>query len=95
MKMPVLKQLRYINSRVHSFRLSDLNNTAFTRPAGLNYQKALPKLFVRSYGSNAEEASFFSIGNKNIYIDAGKNTGLNAVKVKKLNGSVLEFKNLK
>ena len=76
------------------FPLNDLNNTAY-KTGGIELSESTSKLFVRSYGSNAEEASFFSIGNKNIYIDAGKNTGLNAVKVKKLNGSVLEFKNLK
>jgi hypothetical protein len=76
------------------FPQSDMNGTTF-KTTGIELQDNPATLFVRSYGSNAEEASFFSIGNKNIYIDGGKNTGLNAVKVKKLNGSVLEFKNLK
>ncbi|MEZ4691496.1 MAG: hypothetical protein R3A12_15615 [Ignavibacteria bacterium] len=33
-------------------------------------------MFVRSYGSNAEESSYFSIGGKNIYIDGGLEYGI-------------------
>mgnify|MGYP001189087482 CR=1 FL=1 len=76
------------------FPQSDLNNTTFSSN-GIQLSDFPATMFVRSYGSNAEEASFFSLGNKNIYIDGGKNTGLNVVKAKKLTGSVLEFKNLK
>ncbi|MBK8553017.1 MAG: T9SS type A sorting domain-containing protein [Ignavibacteria bacterium] len=52
-------------------------------------------LYARSLGSNAEESSFFSVGNKNIYIDGGLNTGLNMLKVKKIDGTIVTLKNLK
>lgn len=51
-------------------------------------------LYVRSFGSNAEEASYFSVGTKNVYIDGGLNAGLNLLRVKKLTGS-FTFKNIR
>ena len=62
---------------------------------GISLNEFPATLFVRSYGSNAEEASYFSIGNTNVYIDGGLNQGLNLLKVKKLNGVISDFKNLK
>jgi len=83
-------------SRFHQkqFSETDLFNTRFyDNEIKLNEYTA--NLFVRSYGSNGEEASYFGVGNKSIFIDAGRNTGINMIKVKKLNGNILEFKNLK
>ena len=74
------------------FSESDLYNTGFSN-GGIRLNEFTSDLFVRSYGSNAEEASYFSVGNRNIYIDGGANTGLNLIKVKKLNGNILEFRN--
>lgn len=83
-----------LKNRSVQFPKSDLANTVF-KASGLELQDYQATMFVRSYGSNAEEASYFSVGNKNVYIDGGKNTGLNVLKVKKLNGSIMEMKNLK
>lgn len=83
-----------IKMKSSQFSPGDFYNTNHNG-SGITLSDIPANMFVRSYGSNAEEASFFSIGKKNIYIDAGKNTGLNVVKVKKLTGSIMEFKNLK
>lgn len=72
----------------------DLVNTKFGNE-GIKLIEYPANLFVRSFGSNAEESSYFSVGDKSIYIDAGKNTGLNMLKVRKLTGSIVEFKNLR
>lgn len=83
-------------SRFNSNQYSDdeyYNTSPGTDGISLNEYPAA--LFVRSYGSNAEEASYFSVGNKNVYIDGGLNAGLNLLKVKKLNGSISAFLNLK
>lgn len=76
------------------YNSSDYVNTTYLS-SGIQLTDYATNLYVRSFGSNAEEASYFSIGNKNIYIDGGMNTGLNLLKVKKLTGSIMEFKNLK
>jgi len=62
---------------------------------GISLNEYSATLFIRSYGSNAEEASYFSVGNRNVFIDGGMNTGLNFLKVKKLNGLISGFLNLK
>ena len=72
---------------------NDYNNTEFSGN-GIELVDYPANLFVRSYGSNAEAASYFSVGNQNIYIDGGLNTGLNLLKVKKLTGEIT-FKNLR
>lgn len=78
----------------NQFNSSDFVNTGFTS-SGIKLNEFNANLFVRSLGSNAEEASYFSIGDKNIYIDGGQNTGLNLLKVSKITGSILQLKNLK
>lgn len=97
-----LKQ-RYINSEIPvdlrkfrktQFNDQDLSNTSFYGDE-IKLTEYTANLFVRSYGSNGEEASYFSVGNRNIFIDAGQNTGFNLIKVKKLTGDILTFKNLK
>ncbi len=96
-------KMRYINSeeRVDLRKLkqaqyseNDFSNTSFIGDE-IKLNEIPARLFVRSYGSNAEEASYFSVGNSNIYIDGGLNTGLNFLKVKKLSGKIMEFKNYK
>ncbi|MDQ3019873.1 MAG: C25 family cysteine peptidase [Bacteroidota bacterium] len=81
-----------INSNQYS--QSDYNNTFFNTN-GIQLIDYTANLFVRSYGSNAEEASYFSVGNRSLYIDAGASTGLNILKVKKITGNILQLKNLK
>ncbi|MEO6696361.1 MAG: C25 family cysteine peptidase [Ignavibacteria bacterium] len=97
------KEMRFINSAIpvviskfdrDQFSETDFYNTGFFNNE-IKLHEHTGNLFVRSYGSNGEEASYFSVDNKNIYIDAGRNTGLNIIKVKKLNGTILEFKNFK
>lgn len=73
---------------------SDFDNTWYYNNE-IKLAERTAVLYVRSYGSNGEEASYFSVGNKNVYIDAGLNYGLNVLKVKKLNGSILQFRNFR
>lgn len=96
-------QMRYINSlqNVNLLKLkpgqyseSEFFNTGFVN-GEIKLTEKLTRLFVRSYGSNAEEASYFSVGNKNIFIDAGLNSGLNMLKVSRLTGDIYHFKNFK
>ncbi|MEO8208949.1 MAG: C25 family cysteine peptidase [bacterium] len=81
-----------INSNQYS--QSDYNNTSF-KTNGIDLADYPANLFVRSFGSNAEESSYFNVGNKSIYIDGNVNPGLNVLKVKKLTGNIIELKNLK
>jgi len=83
---------KYSNSQYSS---TDFSNIAFKTSAGIELSEYSKNLYVRSYGSNGDEASYFSVGNQNIYIDGGLNTGLSMIKVKKLTGSIQDFKNLK
>lgn len=95
---------RYINSLIpvvlakrnsNQYSVSDYKNT-FYDSVGVRLNEFSSHLYVRSYGSNGDESSYFTIGDKNIFIDGfGQYAGLNMVKVKKINGSILEFKNLK
>jgi hypothetical protein len=94
---------RYINSQLFSqivkskkkqFPQNTLFNTV-SNDDGLRLYEYPANLYVRSYGSNGEEASYFSVGEKNVYIDGGMNAGLNLLKVKRLNGDILQFLNLK
>ena len=92
---------RYVNSEIRAdlrklkqtqYSETDFYNTSYIGDE-IKLNEIPATLFVRSYGSNAEEASYFSVGNNNIYIDGGTNTGLNLIKVKKLSGRIMEFKN--
>jgi hypothetical protein len=51
-------------------------------------------LFVRSLGTNAFEASYFIANNYMFLMDGGTNPGLNMLKVRKIDGKVLAFKNV-
>ncbi len=83
-----------LKNNAGQFGQGDFVNTNFTA-GGIKLNENSADLFIRSYGSNAEESSYFSVGSKNIYIDGGLNTGLNLLKVKKLNGTILSFKNFR
>lgn len=77
----------------------DLQNVTYT-PDGFLLDKFTGSLQIRSYGSNAQEASYFIINNgttTNItyYSDAGANTGLNIAKVRKVTGQVLDIENFR
>lgn len=50
---------------------------------------------IKSWGSNGSEASYFTVNNFSLYADGGQNTGLNIVKVRKLTGSFVEFRNFR
>jgi hypothetical protein len=101
-KEPVKNRLVSANIYVDLYKFdrsqfpeSDFHNTNFNNPEGIKLNERTENLYVKSYGNNAEEASFFNVGNKSIYIDGGRNAGLNMLKVKRLNGSILEFKNVR
>lgn len=96
-------KMRFINSQISAeiskfsysqYNEADFDNTEFSGN-DIRLSESPVTLIARSYGSNGEEASYFSVGKTNIYIDGGMNTGLNLIKVKKLTGSVLTFKNFK
>lgn len=96
-------QMRYINSlqnvslmRINPGQYSgtEFFNTGFVN-GEIKLTEKLSRLFVRSYGSNAEEASYFSVGDKNVFIDAGLNFGLNMLKVSRLTGEIYQFKNFR
>lgn len=83
----------YKNNAVQ-FSGIDFNNTNYSS-GGIRLNEFSGNIYVRSYGSNGGEASYFSVLNKSIHIDAGRNTGLNLLKVRKLDGSILQHKNFK
>lgn len=62
---------------------------------GIKLSEYTANLYVKSLGSNAEEASYFTVGNQTVFIDGGLNTGLNILKVRKSNGHISAHKNLK
>jgi len=88
------KIVNLLKVKSNQFQESDYYNTGY-KDLGIKLNQFTSNLFVRSLGSNAEEASYFSVGGRNIYIDGGANAGLNLLKVKKLNGSIIDFKNFR
>jgi hypothetical protein len=73
---------------------SDISNLTYT-PEGFVLDKFTGNLFIRSYGSNGDQASLFTINSINYYSDGGSNTGLNIAKVKKLTGKASSIKNFR
>ncbi|MDQ3194686.1 MAG: T9SS type A sorting domain-containing protein, partial [Bacteroidota bacterium] len=51
--------------------------------------------YVKSYGSNGDQASYFLINDISFYSDAGGNTGLIIAKVRKFYGLVREIRNFR
>ncbi|MDQ3193508.1 MAG: C25 family cysteine peptidase [Bacteroidota bacterium] len=72
----------------------DFNNTYFGT-SGIKLSEFTGNLYVRSMGSSGAEASYFSVLDKSIHIDAGSNPGLNLLKVRKLDGVILQFRNFR
>lgn len=81
-------------SRPVQYNESDLYNVSYSSN-GFVLSKFTGNLVIRSYGSNGNEASFFSINNFNFYSDGGLNTGLNIAKVKKLTGKAQSIRNFR
>lgn len=76
------------------YRNSDYYNTGYSQE-GIKLNEFTGNLYVRSLGSNGAEASYFSVLDKSIHMDAGSNTGLNLLKVRKSDGKILSHKNFK
>jgi len=72
----------------------DKINVRYTED-GFRLDKFKGNLHMRSYGSDGNEASFFTINDINYYSVAGANTGLNIAKVKKLTGIAASIKNFR
>lgn len=81
-------------ARPGQFQEAYLTNIQYTSD-GFELEKFTGNLYIRSYGSNANEASFFTINSINYYSDDGANTGLNIAKVKKLTGKAEDIKNFR
>ena len=90
----ISSNITVLKNNPKQYSQTDYYNTNY-KTAGIELSDYTANLFVRSYGSNAEESSYFSVGDKNVYIDGGINSGINILKVKKVNGSILTFKNFK
>ncbi|MBK8551309.1 MAG: T9SS type A sorting domain-containing protein [Ignavibacteria bacterium] len=73
---------------------SDLTNVEYTANGfELNYFNG--DLFVKSFGSNGNEASYILVNNLSYYSDGGSNTGYNIAKVRRFNGQIGEIKNFR
>ncbi|MEO8666091.1 MAG: C25 family cysteine peptidase, partial [Ignavibacteria bacterium] len=83
----------YKNKREQYFE-GDLNNVNYST-SGIKLNEYTGNLYVRSLGSNGSEASYFNMLDKSIHMDAGSNTGLNLLKVRKVDGVLVQFKNFK
>jgi len=83
-----------IKNNSNQYSQTDYYNTAY-KTSGIELSDYTANLFIRSLGSNAEESSYFSVGDKNVYIDGGLNAGISILKVSKLNGNILTFKNIR
>lgn len=81
-------------NNVNQYSASDFLNTEYLQD-GIKLSEFTGNLYIRSYGSNGAEASYFSVLNKSIHMDGGANTGLNLLKVRKLDGKILQHKNFK
>lgn len=76
------------------YKQSDIVNLKYTEN-GYVLDQFTGNLFIRSYGSNGDQASYFTINSINFYSDGGSNTGLNIAKVKKLTGKAAAIKNFR
>lgn len=73
------------------FGESSVSNLVY-KDGGYKLDEFKGNLFIRSWGSNGFESSFFTINDFNYYSDGGFNRGLNLAKVKKLTGVPTEIK---
>jgi Peptidase family C25/Interleukin-like EMT inducer/FlgD Ig-like domain len=76
------------------FKSTEISGLYYTG-TGYKLNDFTGELRVKSYGSNGSEASFFIINGFAQFIDGGNNPGLNLVKVRKLTGSFVEFRNFR
>jgi hypothetical protein len=76
------------------FSGSEINNLFYTG-SGFELNNFAGNLTVRSYGSNGNEASYFIINNYTLFIDGGSNPGLNIIKLSRLTGKLIEFRNFR
>lgn len=76
------------------FKPADITGLSYSG-SGYRLNNFTGELRVKSYGSNAEQASYFIINDSTLYADGGHNTGLNVVKVRKLTGRFIEFRNFR
>ncbi len=61
--------------------------------SGFKLNNSPGQIQVKSHGNNGSEASYFSMPGYQLFIDGGSNPGLNIVKVRKLTGKLVEFRN--
>lgn len=74
---------------------SNLINVNYTNDTGFTLNHYRGDLYVKSYGSNANEASYFIINQLSYYSDGGGNTGYNFARVRKYNGQIKDIKNFR
>lgn len=80
------------NIKPEQYNENELNNLVYT-PGGFILDNFKGNLYVRSLGSNANEASYFTINGSTYYSDGGTRRGLNLAKVRRLTGRISEIKN--
>ncbi len=90
--LPDTGQVVFFKADDRQFSVIDYFNTGFG-PDGILLNQYPLSLAVRSMGSSGAEASFFSVNYQNINIDGGRSPGLSMLKVKRLNGTILQYKN--
>ncbi len=76
------------------FGNGEINNLFYTG-SGFELNNFTGNMTVRSYGSNGNEASYFIINNYTLFIDGGSNPGLNIIKLSRLTGKLIEFRNFR
>ncbi|MEZ4823142.1 MAG: interleukin-like EMT inducer domain-containing protein [Ignavibacteria bacterium] len=74
---------------------SNLINVNYSNDTGFTLNHYTGDLYVKSYGSNANEASYFIINQLSYYSDGGGNTGYNFAKVRKYNGQIKDIRNFR
>ncbi|HCA42577.1 MAG TPA: hypothetical protein DEP28_04910 [Bacteroidetes bacterium] len=73
------------------FEPSEINNLEYI-DGGFKLGNYNGKFFVRSKGNEGENASYFIVNDQQIFIDGGEIGGARLLKVRKLDGRILEYK---
>jgi hypothetical protein len=81
-------------SKLAQFPPEDLFNTVYLS-RGIDLIELPLNLYVRSMGSSGAEISNFSVNDKAINYDGGRSPGLNMIKVRRVNGQIIEMKNFR
>jgi len=76
------------------FPVEDLFSTVHS-DTGIALAELPLNLYVRSMGSSGAEISSFSVNDKAVNYDGGRTPGLNMLKVRRVNGHIIEMKNFK